>query len=140
MALRDRSPLAGRPRRGKAETAAIAMALAAMPRHLSARARARCLAARTVAEVLAAAARTEPFEQALAATRASINSDLVFALAHDPASDIAGELLRERVFRFIAREGTQICTEAWAAETAEIADVMAARLAERFRRAAQKTG
>jgi hypothetical protein len=128
-----------RPRRCAAEAAAIAAALASLPADLSLRSKARLLAQRVVEELLADAVADDPFDRALRAARQVLGQSPILALAADADINLAGDLAQERLQRFEARGCRQISESAWQAETREIAKVLCARFAERFRRS-QKMG
>ncbi|WCT76331.1 hypothetical protein [Novosphingobium humi] len=113
----------------------IRAAMASMSDELSARSRAQQLARRVVVELIAANERVEPMEIALASLRIAMGSNIALNLALAPELGLEAELGRERADRFEARNWRQLSEADWAAETAEIAQVMQTRLAEKFRKA-----
>lgn len=124
----------GRPRRVAALDDIIRAVLADRPATMSKRSMAHTLARRVVAELIADAARDDPLELSLVQARLMLGNDPALRLAMDPGLDLAGELQRERCERFMARGCRQLSAAEWQAETAAVADCMALRLAERFRR------
>lgn len=73
-------------------------------------------------------------EAALSRASATLCGDHVALLVNDPAIDLAAELQRERVCRFIDRGCQQLSEEGWAAETRAIETALVERLSHRFRR------
>jgi hypothetical protein len=105
-----------------------------MPASLSRRACAEIVARRVVAELLAAEERSDPVELGLIEARRVLGCDPVLALATCPEADLAGELMRARVARFVSRGCRWISRQEWDSETIEVGRELAQRLAERFRR------
>lgn len=121
-----------------AETRAIGEAMAAIgaaaPGKLSVRRRARILAARVVRELLAMAERSESIEIILADLAIALEADPAIEIARNPDFALFAELERERCARFRTRNCRQLSLEEWRRETSEIAAILEARLAEKFRR------
>lgn len=74
-------------------------------------------------------------ELAIVEIRRQLGNDPALMLALDPETDLAAELVRERLARFEARGCRQVSALDWQAETAAIAEALESRLVERFRRA-----
>lgn len=123
-----------RPRRCDGAAELIAAAMGAMAADLSKRSRARILARRVVAELVAEFERKDQLEIALTRARVVLGNDLALQLALHPGLDLVAEYQRERCDRFKARGFTQLPDSEWRAETQSIAAALEARLAERLRR------
>lgn len=123
-----------RPRRCEGVSALIAEAMAAFDSGLSKRSRARILARRVVAELVAEHERTDQLEIVLSKARLLLGADAALQLALHPGLDLVAEFERIRCDLFRARGCRQLPATEWQAETAQIATAMEARLAERFRR------
>jgi hypothetical protein len=123
-----------RPRRCDTVSALIAGAMGAMAADLSKRSRARILARRVVAELVAEIGRTDQLDIALGNVRKLLADDPALHLALHPGLDLVSEFMRERCNRFSARGCRQIPDSEWRAETESIAAEIEGRLADRFRR------
>lgn len=123
-----------RPRAPETAKALVAEALRAMPADMSARSKARILAARVVEELVREADAADPFESALRRMRRLTGHDPALQLATHPGLDLIGQFRRARTERFEARGCTWIGKADFDAETREIAATLEIRLAERFRR------
>ena len=126
-----------RPRHGQRERGLVLAAFAAMPEHLPQRSKARLLAQRVVAEIMAAAEQVDPFELALFELRTATGGEPAFALAHDPEANLAALLVAERARRFVQRGARQLSPIEWRQEGQEIAETLTAQLADRFRHKAR---
>jgi len=107
-----------------------------LPGNLSTRRRARILAERVIAELLADRDALEIANaRLLAALPIEDAIEPAIALAHSADLDLHGAVLRERLARYEQRGGKQLSSEAYQAETRLIGAAMIERLADRFRRA-----
>lgn len=106
----------------------------------SARAMAKAVAGAVVAELIADAARNDPFDRAIYEARQAVAHDPVAALAADPQADLAALLAAERVKAFEARGCVQIGALEWEAETRTIAATIGKRLEERYRKLIRQVG
>lgn len=123
-----------RPRRCESVAELVAAAMGAMAPDLSKRAKAAHLARRVVAELAAEMNGRDQFDIALRRARLLFDHDLAFQIALHPGLDLVAEFMRERCSRYMARDCAQISPEEHRAEGEAIADLIASRLAERFRR------
>ncbi len=128
-----------RPSRPASEVEAVKHAAALLPPGLSISAKAGLIARGVVAELIADAERSDPFDRAMADARRALLNDPVAAIAFDPEADLAGMVAGERISAFEARGCVQIDATEWAAETANIAAKLEKRLKSRFRRKLAET-
>ncbi|MBV1918570.1 MAG: hypothetical protein KUG65_11000 [Sphingomonadaceae bacterium] len=119
-----------RPAWAADQLAIVREAMGSFPDDMSRRSRARILASRVVAEILASDRCVDPMEIALAEARFALAREAAVMLARD----LASELARERLRRFEARGCQQLAPDAWTAETREIGDELEGRLFEKFRK------
>lgn len=119
-----------RPRRPAAERDAV-RALANP--NLSARRNAELIAGRVVRAYLADLARDDAMARALFDVQQRLDPDPAHTLATAPDSAATERFMRERKVRFEARGCRQLSSEDWERETGEIAAIVCAYLARRYR-------
>ncbi|MBA4308494.1 MAG: hypothetical protein C0429_17340 [Sphingopyxis sp.] len=122
-----------RPRRPVAEIDAVVQAAAKLAPSQSARVQAKTVARAVVAELIADVERVDPFDRAMFDARQAMTRDPVVSIVSSDEIDLAGMVHKERIKRFEARGCIQIEPKAWACETAEIAELLTARLESRYR-------
>ena len=122
-----------RPRRAAGELVALRAAAAALPDSLSARSKAARIARLVIKAYLRDETRTDGLERMLYRAEQRLDPDPIEAIATADGGNVAASFQAERLARYEGRCCRQISSEAWHAETAEIAGIIEKRLARRFR-------